>query len=178
MPLWGLWLLWLLSSHPFAFYDFLQHGEFELYSVVFVTPALYLLSRGLNQKQYPLGGWTFFLGLLIVLVSSMVYIAIQTITNVNHNILIIFSVVLLASSAALALLTTLVDCEVGILPTIIAERKSFKELDRRMDQRQEVVPTVPLAEEVVRDDAANEEQELARQFKKEGELKSADEKGA
>ena len=120
LPLWGGYLMLLLFSQPVTLSDFASNGEFALYSAAFLTPALYLVGRDVrdpfvHRQLFMLGG------ILMLIISVLLFAAVTAAATaalgaaqiggiqLDRNMLINWSLVLLAITSVFAFLVNLLD---------------------------------------------------------------------
>lgn len=115
-PIWASYILLILLTTKFSFTDFIDHGEFALYSAALLSPALYIIGKDRKPAGFPYR--TFFILLLPIglLAAALVFssVVFATVTqdqplNLNKQFLRYFTVILLSLSVLFSFLINVLD---------------------------------------------------------------------
>jgi hypothetical protein len=125
LPIWlGGYVLLRLFGRSFNWIEYAQHGEFALYSIVFLLPIARLVARdGERAPSFPGRQFFSFVGWMLLATAVAVYSAVisasQASVRVNLAFLFVFSVSLFGASVVLSFLVTMIDAlrlpQVGVL---------------------------------------------------------------
>ncbi len=110
----GLLLVWVFSTKPVNWYDFVVHGEFVIYSAALIAASTRLITK--DTATFPFVHREMFtLTAILVLVSCVaLYSAIKTailfsLQNVNNTRIARFSIIILVVSLVFSFLVFLLD---------------------------------------------------------------------
>ncbi len=115
----------------FSYRDFIDHGEFAIYSTALLTPALYLLykNRGLHTRGISLFFSLLFLLIIIFLLTSIVIFAAvvaatvgNEIFSLNKEFVRVWTVRIYCSSVVITLMMNALDNAQGDLDTFTGMR--------------------------------------------------------
>ncbi|MDP2278702.1 MAG: hypothetical protein Q8K51_10810, partial [Nitrospirota bacterium] len=116
LPLWASYILLKVLASKFSFTDFIDHGEFALYSAALLSPALYIIGKDRTPAGFPYRIFFILILPMGLLFATLVFsgVVFATVTqnqplNLNKEFLRNSTVILLILSVLFPFLINVLD---------------------------------------------------------------------
>lgn len=171
MPLWGMYVSFRLHGRMPHLGDFVDRGEFALYTAAFLAPAVQLVVAnikqgvlGLGAVLFALAGWGF---------SIIIYSGVVLQGGIDEIFLRRSSLWLFAASLLFAAVVTLVTSQQQNPDVEGFDSKEKADLDERVNAKNP--PSIPVSD--LRQDTAvkiESDEDLAKKFRADGDSPQSD----